>query len=310
MHMYNFTDMSTAHPVGWQCQSFLDHFNLQPSVVKGRANVDTEIHKRYLWFKVFSVLKFNIPKYWPVNWFRFWLYKFGSSAVIYTKEYGWINMPYGIKQLDIYYQPKQIIVSSSHLKMEKHGIIGVNAGIIHLLDDFYGLDDLVTYYAEMLAQIDRDINVSLMNSNVGLIAEAQSKKEADTVKEAYGDATCGKPLVIVNKNLGEDLNIRPIMGDPTKQYIVDKLLVSRRGIINSFLTDIGISNANYEKKERMNEAEVTQNDQETDAVIDVILDNLNESFDEINKISGLGLAVEKRYKTIKSMEENEYGIQL
>ena len=188
-------------PIMYQQQELINYFNLQPSEVKGRANTATEFHKRYLYTKVYSTLKFTIPESWDMDFFRFWLFRYGSIAVIYTNEFGWVAQPYSIDELNLYYNPRKITVYNEFIKKPKTGIIGINAGIIHIMDDYFGLDDIVTKYAEMLAQIDRSINVNLMNCNVTAFFEADSKKQADEVKEAYGDATTGKPLVVVNKEV-------------------------------------------------------------------------------------------------------------
>lgn len=282
-------------PISYGTQEFINYFNMQPSEVKGRANTDTEFHKRYLYNKLYSTLKFNIPTQWDLNFFRFWLFNYGSIAVIYTREYGWIIQPYSIQKLNLYYNPQIITVYNQFLPEVKTGVIGINAGIIKVLDDYFGLDDIVTRYAVQLAQVDKDININLMNSNVTALFEAENKKQADEIKEAYGQATTGKPLVIVNRDVTAGRSLNAIMPDVSKNYIVDKLLMARRGIINAYLTEIGIRNANYEKKERMNSQEITQNEDETSSIISVIYDNIKSGMRKVNKISGLNLSVELRY---------------
>lgn len=282
-------------PVMFHHQELINYFNLQPSEVKGRCNTATEFHKRYLYTKVFSTLKFTIPDSWDMNFFRFWLFRCGSIAVIYTNEYGWVAQPYSVNELQLYYNPRRITVYNQFIKKPKTGIIGINAGIIRIMDDYYGVDDLVTKYAEVLAQIDRSINVNLMNANVTAFFEAETKKQADEVKEAYGDATTGKPLVVINKDVLKGKPITTMLQNVGNNYIVDKLLTARRAILNAFLTDIGIRNANYEKKERLNSAEVDENNDETSAIITVIYENVKKSMDTINAFSGLNLNVEYRY---------------
>ena len=230
-----------------------------------------------------------------MDFFRFWLFRYGSIGVIYTKEFGWVAQPYSIDELQLYYNPRKITVYNQFIKKPKTGIIGINAGIIHIMDDYYGLDDIVTKYAEMLAQIDKSINVNLMNCNVTACFEAESKKQAEEVKEAYGDATTGKPLVVVNKDVMNGKQITTLMPNVGNNYIVDKLLTARRCIINAFLTEIGIRNANYEKKERLNSAEVEENNDETKAIITVIYENVKKCMETINAFSGLNLDVELRY---------------
>ena len=241
-----------------------------------------------------------------MDFFRFWLFRYGSIAVIYTNEFGWVAQPYSVDELSLYYNPRKITVHNQFIKKPKTGIIGINAGIIHIMDDYFGLDDIVTKYAEMLAQIDRSINVNLMNCNVTAFFEADSKKQAEEVKEAYGDATTGKPLVVVNKEVMNGKQITTLLPNVGNNYIVDKLLTARRCIINAFLTEIGIRNANYEKKERLNSAEVEENNDETKAIITVIYENVKKCMETINAFSGLGLDVELRYDYTEREESEEW----
>lgn len=293
-------------PIMYQQQELINYFNLQPSEVKGRYNTATEFNKRYLYTKVYSTLKFTIPESWDMNFFRFWLFRYGSIGIIYTNEFGWVAQPYSVDELQLYYNPRKITVYNQFIKKPKTGIIGINAGIIRIMDDYFGLDDIVTKYAEMLAQIDRSINVNLMNCNVTALFEADSKKQADEVKGAYGDATTGKPLVVINKEVMNGKQITTLLPNVGNNYIVDKLLTARRSIINAFLTEIGIRNANYEKKERLNSAEVEENNDETKAIITVIYENVKKCMETINTFSDLNLDVELRYSYTDREEAEEW----
>lgn len=284
-------------PIGFHCQSAMDYFNLQPSAVKGRANISVDFHKRYLYMKMFSCYKFKLAKDWKLNWFRFWLFHFGSIAMIYTKKYGWIIQPYSVTKLDIQYNPAAIQVIDRGSPKPFAGVIGVNAEIIRMTDDFYSLDDLVTRYAEILAQIDKDINVNLMNANVSLLAEVPEKKVGDTIKEAYGNATTGQPLVVVNERLkgGKESLLTTMFPSPKQNYIVDQLLQARRDTINQFLTEIGIRNNNNPKKAQQSTVEISENNDETGAIVQVCFDILKDCFDKAKAISGLDIGVELRY---------------
>ena len=282
-------------PIMYGQEMILDHFNIQPSMVKGRANAGTEFYKRLLYTKIYSTLDFTLPETWKKNYFRFWLFHMGSIAVIYTNEFGWVAQPYGILELDLYYNPKTIQVYNQFIKTPKIGAVGVNSGIIKCMDDYFGLDDIVTRYATDLAQCDRSIEVNLMNSNVTAFFKAKSKKDADAIKEAYGQATTGKPFVVVNKEVMDDEAIETLLPNIKNNFIVNDLLQARRGILNAFLTEIGIRNANYDKRERLNSQEVNENNDETSAVISVIYDNIKASMDTVNEISGLGLDVKLHF---------------
>lgn len=291
-------------PIMYGQEMMLDHWNIQPSIVRGRANAGTEYYKRLLYTKIYSVLDFTLPDNWKKNYFRFWLFHFGSIAVIYTREFGWVCQPYSIIDLDIYYNPRTIQVYNQFIKTPKIGAVGVNAGIVKCMDDFFGLDDIVTRYATDLAQCDRSIEVNLMNSNVTAFFKAKSKKDADAIKEAYGQATTGKPFVVINKEVMDDEEINTLLPKIKDNFIVNDLLQARRGILNAFLTEIGIRNANYDKKERLNSQEVSENNDETKAIISVIFDNIKRSFDDINAFSGLSLSVSYNYDYETEVTDN------
>lgn len=284
-------------PILYNAQMMQDYLNLQPSGVKGRGNTTTEYYKRYLYDIVYSVFEFDLPEDWKLNYFRFWLFQYGSIAVIYTKKFGWICNPYAIEKLDYTYNPRVINVTNPFLEEVKTGIIGVNAGIVQIFDDYYGIDDLVSHFAEQFAQIDRNINVNLMNANVTMAFCGKDKKQVEDIKEAYGDATAGKPLVLMNKNVfdGEGSKMITFFGDVKGNYIVDQLLQSKRQIMNEFLTRVGIRNANYDKKERLNSQEVNENNDETKSIVSIMYDHIRKSFADINALSGLGLAARLRY---------------
>ena len=279
-------------PITYEQNSMAQYWVQQPSTVNGQNTNATLYEKRYLYQLIFSRFKFGLPKDWDLNFFRYWLFSWGSIAVMYTREYGWICAPYSVSQINMYWNPKEITITNSYLTNPKYGLIGVNSGIIKLFDDYGGLDDLVRHYSVKLAQIDRCIDVNLMNANVTKYFEARNKKHAQEIKDLYAQSTQGEPLVVANESVTKGKQIDTLYKDIKTTYIVNDLLQSKRTIINEFLTKIGIANANYDKRERLNTDEVNQNDEETKAMINVIYDNIKEGIAEINAISGLGITVE------------------
>lgn len=288
-------------PILFNQQQIVDYFNLQPSEVLGLANVGTQFYKRYLYNLLYSVFNFKIPKDWKMNYHRFWLLHYGSLGVIYTKEFGWVEQPYSIVKLDLYYNPKVIEVYNRFISTPKVGVIGVNAGIIHAFDDFYGFDDIISRYAEKLAQCDRSTDVSLMNSNVTMYAEVEDKKQAEEIKTAYADATTGKPFTVINKNVLNGNGLNTMIPNVKNVFIAPDILQAKRTILNEFLTFIGIKNANYDKKERLNSQEVNENNDQTSAIVTVVKDNIEKSCNIINEFSGLNLGVELNYKYIDEL---------
>lgn len=293
--MNDMMSMPSSEPIDFMAQSYTAYFNLRPFSVKGAANHGTQFYKRILYNKAYSAFKFKLLDYWHLNWFRFWLFQYGSIVFVYTKKYGWIAQPYTVMKFDYDYNPKVILVTNAYLKERIIGHIGTNAAIVHLFDDYYGIDDIVTRYAEMLAQCDRSINISLMNSNITYLFEAESKKQAQEVKDAYGKATSGEPLVLLNKSVEDGTKITTLFPNVKSNFIAPDILEARRAIINAFLTEIGIRNVSVQKKERLTQGETNENNDETRALVEIMFTNMRRGFRAFNEISGENTGVELTY---------------
>ena len=95
-------------------------------------------------------------------------------------------------------------------------------------------------------------------------------------------------------------------------YIADMLQDAKREIRYEFLSEIGINNANVDKKERVNTLEVTANDDELRNAIDDWKNNLEKQFDQINNMFGTNIKVKFPYyrdtdsvRTCETMKESE-----
>ena len=125
---------------------------------------------------------------------------------------------------------------------------------------------------------------------------AKNQKEASEVKKAYQKATEGEPFVPISKELlPEDGQLLSTFSNSFPANMLDKLLTARRTIVNNFLTEVGINNANIDKKERLNSMEVNSNSEETSANVMIVLDNMKKGFDEFNKLSGYKMSVDLKY---------------
>ena len=282
-------------------QNMMKIYNgLHPTSVHGRFNFNNLYQKRYLINKIYSRFNFTLPEDFDLNTFRFMTLIFGNIA-IFRKNGRTFYSPYSIDSFNIYYNPYEITskpltehnIILEDLQVNK-AVVGKDTIIIKCFDDYRGFGDIVNDYAESLASFDKAIKTALMNSNVNLVGFADDKKQAEEIKTAYAKATEGEPLVIMDRGLSpEDREklLIPFTNHDTAG-IVDKLLTSRRAVVNNFLTEIGIENANIDKKERLNSDEVNANNDEVESIINVVFENLKKSFDKANEIFDLNLKVE------------------
>lgn len=281
--------------IDYQHAMIADHFAMIPSDVRGQVNTATEFFKHQLYNKIYSVFKIKLPKYWDINWFRYHLFRFGSIAVVYTHKYGWVCNPYSVLELNWQYNPKIIQVTNAFFDEPVGGEIDVNAGIVHLFDSYLGVDHLVSRYAELLANTEKAININLANCNVAYLFEAESKKQASEIKDAYQQASEGHPLVVLNKKVLDGNQLNPLIPGVKNNFIAADLMELRRAIMNAFLTEIGIRNVSVQKKERLTSGETQENNDETKSIASIMLENMQSDFEYINQFSDLGLSVELAY---------------
>ena len=293
--------------IAWQTQSAMAYFNKQPSQVKGVMNDAVKFYQGLLFDEIFSVYDFKLHDMRQLPWFRYFLFQYGSVAFIYHPALdNWILYPYSVKAFNYMYQPANIeVIPNGDGFKPVSGTVGVDCEIIYIKDNYFGLYELVTTYAELLAQCDKDINVNLMNANVSLAAYAKDKKEADELKEAYAKATTGQPFIVMNDALFFDGSMKPFFNDIKSSFIADDLQKVKRTIFNDFLTKVGIRNTNYDKRERLTTDEVNENNDETKSLVKVYFDNLAMCFERCRKVSGLEMSVKLAYNYDRPNEPEE-----
>lgn len=282
-----------------------DFWNIQPSSVKGVINDAVRFYQSMLMDEIYSVYDFKLQDMRMLPWFRFFLFRYGSVAFIYHPELDkWILYPYSIKSFNYMLQPSEIeVILEAEQFKPVSGTLGVDCELIYMKDNYRGMYELVTRYAEMLAQCDKDINVNLMNANVSIVAYAKNKKEADELKEAYGKATTGDPFITMNDALLFDDSMKPFFKDIRASFIADDVQIVKRSIYNDFLTKVGIRNTNYDKRERLTTDEVNENNDETKSLVKVYFDNLAMCFERCRNISGVDMSVKLSYNYDRPNEE-------
>lgn len=272
---------------------------LAPVDIKGQSNRRAKYNKKYLYTKLCSKFKFDFGTT-PVdlNTFRYGLLFYGVWGVFKKDNLVFLS-PYAVEKYNMYFNPYEIVSTGLNEDLDINlnglkGIVGKNAAVIKCFDNYTGFIDLLNDYSNKLAEFDKTVSVALSNANVNLLGFACSKKEADELRTAYAAATEGEPLIVLDRSKEptdkKDLLV-PFTNHDTAS-LLDRLLTARRAVLNQFLTDIGINNANIDKKERLNSDEVNANNEELEALISVIYENIKEGFEQVNKVFGLNWSVE------------------
>lgn len=148
----------------------------------------------------------------------------------------------------------------------------------------------IKMFARRLTELDRaiDVNARAQKHPVLILA---TEEQRNTMMNIYKEYDGNEPVIFGDKNL--DLNgITSInTGAP---YVADKLYQLKTDYWNECLTYLGISNVNYQKKERMVSDEVVRSQGGTMASRYSRLEMRRKAAEEINDMFGLNIEVNFR----------------
>ena len=247
--------------------------------------------------KLFGAFEFSgIPETWDYDYFLTHLFIDGYIAVTDT-AIGVIPLLCGVTGINVFDHPTTAIFANPVLGNFERELFGENratsCALVKLQYDYNGVMPIVERYAELLAMCDNSIAVNLRNSKVAFIGFVSSKQQAATVQKMYEDIDSGKPAVYVKH--GDGLTSDDIYYNHVKEtYIANDVQLLKQSIKNDFLTEVGLNNANTDKRERLIVDEVNANNDEVQANVQHWLDNIREGLTHANELFGLNLSVKLR----------------
>lgn len=262
-----------------------DFFARKPADVDGVMNASAYYYRLYLLKKLFGRFTFeNVPAGWDHDYMLETLFMDGFFVVTDT-EAGVLPLKCGLSGINVFQKPTTAIVANPVLGNFER-IIDVDCVICQLQPNYEGVFPLINRYATMLAMCDSSIAVNLMNTKASFIFGASNKAQAETYKQLYDKIASGEPAVFIKDGLTtEDMFVIPAK----QNFIADDVQILKRKIVNEFLTEIGINNANLDKRERLTDNEVEANDQEVISNIQCWIDNISWGINKINQMFGLDL---------------------
>lgn len=285
-----------------------------PKDVYGTSNSSFAFYYRQLYMKLFSVFRFDgIPEIQDLDFLQETLFRDGVMGCFIPRNSAFPVLLNGSPTgYNMFYHPSQFIVANPVIG-DYTLTIGVDCELLdlgHVNGDFYSFDPLVVRYASLLASIDGSLNMTLMNSRVAQVFTSDSNATLKTMQKIYDDVSEGKPAVFLAKGLRDDVEMKPYFNNVKNTYIGTELLQDRQTIMNQFLTEIGINNANTQKRERLITAEADSNQGEVKAIVDEVLDRMNICFDKINAMFGTNMSVSLNTKVVgdSNMEGSELNV--
>lgn len=150
--------------------------------------------------------------------------------------------------------------------------------------------DMITLYAQRLAEIERsiDVNVKAQKTPVMLSAEESTVL---SMKNMYAQYTGNEPLILKNKSV--DPSAFQVLKTEAP-FVADKLNFLKRQYWNEAIGFFGVENTGFEKREQVQSQEVLSSLGGVMASRYVMLNARRQAADEINRKFGLNIEVNFR----------------
>ena len=245
---------------------------------------------------LFGAFEFTgFPEEWDYDYVLDNIFRGGMVGICST-PLGVLPLQCGLTGLNVFSHPTTAIFANPVLGNFERDLFSDNpkdaCALVRLQYNYTGCGHLIDKYASQLAEIDNSISINLKNTKVAQIFFADSKQQAATLQEMYRQIDSGKPVVAVKSDALTPEGV--YYNHVRESFIAQDLQLLKADIINEFLTDIGLNNTNYQKRERLIVDEVNANNDEIKSNVQHWLDTMREGLDRANAVFGLNLGVELR----------------
>lgn len=281
--------------------------NQKPKHVDGQKAARTEFYKEELRKIAKGLFEIKCPLEWDTDYILNYFLSTGYFIIADTPA-GVLPIKGSLTGLNYANNPTMAIIAVPILGNFER-TIGGDCEVVFLerkrTKAYYNFNSVINIYAEKLASADGAIDVNLMNSKFAYVAEAETKAQAELIKELYDSISEGNPLVVYRKDmLSTNSGMSIFFGNVKNNFIADVLQDSRRTIMNEILTLWGINNANTDKRERLIANEVESNNIELQANVALWKYNLERCVERVHKVfPDIDFDISLRFDPSKLQEE-------
>lgn len=194
---------------------------------------------------------------------------------------------------------------SYEFKIDDECVVMYNSPIqkFSLHSNFY---DITRRTAGILSDNLSSINCMQINSRVQSIVSVDNSNLAVSAEIALKDKYNGKPYRVLTNNLANTIKV----DDTAHNSITDiKDLINLNNYMYAqFLHTIGISSLEVQKPEHILSAESTDDFEECQINLDIMLKSIKSALDKINKKWGFNIKVKTPYKKEREEKENKENV--
>ena len=265
---------------------------------KSVAQISNNITFSYYYYKLMLVAInlfdwINLPNNMESRWIENYLFTDGQC--IFFKDPTLSFMVAGVAQdggLNCYNDPTTLRPVATNYVYTGNEPLTNGKDCYLIRNNYLRIPEFATirYYAFKLTNIDRAIDVNVEAQKTPTIITCTDKQKL-SLKNAINQRRDNEPVIFTDNSFDKDMITTLDLKTP---MVFKDLQLQKHMILNEFFTDIGINNANMDKRERMVANEVEANNEQVKASEDVLLRSREEACKQINRIFGLNISVKRR----------------
>lgn len=274
-----------------------------PSIVKDKEKSSASFYT-YNLLRTLKMFEYkNLPKTIPYEILETYLQTGGVCLFTkYNDEYYVFQGTLG-GEPDVYYRPSQFTVANPNLLLNKIYNIGEDCVLMRNDPLWYGLSQLNSRYSYMLAENLLTIRTADIMLRISAMLSASDEKTKTSAEMYIKKIEDGDISVIMEQAFLDGIKMQT---PPTNNgSYLTQFIELHQFLTGTFFHEIGI-NANFNmKREAINEAESSINEDSLLPLCEVMLMARKEDIEKVNEMYGLDIQVDFSSAWEKMMEEIE-----
>lgn len=206
-----------------------------------------------------------------------------------------------------YYLPTIAIVANPALRYNAE--LKIDEECVVMLNDFYyqGMMPLFNKYANLLIDAELSLRQAIINSRVPAIIEADNESAKESAVEFLDNVYKGEKYGIVGgKTLLDNIKTHEF----TKETHITDIIEAIQYIKGSWYNELGLNAAFNMKREAINEAEATLNEDILRPLIDLMLECRKKGLELVNEMFGTNITVELDSAWEMNKKQDELALEL
>lgn len=206
-----------------------------------------------------------------------------------------------------YYLPTKAIIANPALKYNASLEIGEEC-VVMLNDHYYqGLMPLFNKYATLLTESEISLKYALLNARIPALIQADNDGAFESAEEFIKKIYDGKDYgIIANKEFFEGIKTY----DFYKQAHIKDLIESTQFIKAQWYSELGLNSLMNMKREAINEAESTMNDDVLFPFVDTMLECRRKALEKVNEMYGTNITVDFNSSWAVKQMQQDLGLEL